>query len=93
MLRLIGIEVRTDTYATGVVNIGAKLAEQRLGLINEIIIKEVRVGLRIEQGDDVRVYTKKEGEGRRNIGTEDRAVMLLHPGFVELVWSLEPKIV
>lgn len=93
VLRLGGVLINTDPHVSGVGDAGHEISDEDVLLVYEVHVKEVRKGPAVEQSNDVWVHVQEEREGRRNIGTEHGALVLLDPLPEEHIWLLEPEVV
>jgi len=93
MLRFGGVLVHADPDFSGEVDVGDKVSDENVLLVDEVQVEEVGEGFDIENCDDVGINVGEEGEGGRNIGAEHRALVLLHSLLEEALRLLEPEVV
>lgn len=88
-----GIKVSTGPEVTGELNTRHEVSDETVLLIDEVHVEEVRERLAVQHGHHVGVNTQKQREGRRDIGTEHRTLVLLGSFLKERLRSLEPEVV
>lgn len=93
MLRIGGILVDADPHISGEADVGDKVSDENVLLVDEVDVEEVGERFDIENCDDVGINVDEEGEGGRNIGAEHRALILLHSVLEEALRLLEPEVV
>ena len=93
MLRLGGIQIRTNAHTAGVGNAGHEVSDQSVRLLHNVHVEEMREGLDIKDGDDVGVDSGEEGKGWWHVGPEHGALILLYPLLEERLRTLEPEVV
>lgn len=93
MLRFSSVLINADPHVSGEGDAGHEISDEDVLFVDEVDVEEVSEGFAIKQSDDVWVDVGEEREGRRDIGTEHGALVLVDPLPEEGLRLLEPEIV
>lgn len=87
------VKVSTDPDIPGELHAGHEISNENVPLLHDLHVKEVCERLGVEDGNDVRVNISEERERGRDVGAENRALVLLYSLPEELLGALEPEVV
>lgn len=93
MLWLGGVEVSSDPNVPSELDAGHEVPHEDVPLLHQVHVEEVREGLAVEHGHDVRVDVEEERERGGHVRTEHGALVLLDPLPKERLGALEPEVV
>ena len=93
MLGFRGIKISAGSDVIGELNTRHEVSDETVLLVDEVHVEEMRERLTVQHGHNVRVNSQKQGECRRNVGTEHRTLVLLSSLLEESFRSLEPEVV
>lgn len=92
MLGFCGIKISANPKPAGEIDAGHEISDENIRFLDELHVEEVAEGLDVEHRHHVRIHAGKEGERRRHVRTEHRAVVLLRSLREEIIRPLEPEI-
>ena len=93
MLRLGGIQIRTNAHTASEGNARHEVSDQSVLLLHDVHVEELREGLDVQDGDDVWVDSGEQGEGGWHVGAEHGALAFLYPLPEERLRPLEPEVI
>lgn len=93
VLWLSSIKISTNPDIAGKLDAGHEIADKNIPLLHNLHVEEVWERFGVEDGDNVWINGGEEREGGGDVGTENRAFVLLYSLPEECFRALEPEVV